>query len=366
MPFIKDIIREIEFLAPPVYQENYDNAGLVTGNSSAELTAILVAFDITEAIIDEAIQKKCNLVIGHHPPVFKGLKKLTGTNYVERTIIKAIKNDIAIYTAHTNLDNVVNGVNYKIAEKLGLERVEILAPKRGLLKKLSTYVPEADAEKVLEALFAAGAGKIGNYSSCAFRTDGEGSFLPDDQANPTLGQKGRKEFVSEKKLEIMFPVHAEKAVMKALFSTHPYEEVAYYLQQLDNTNQEIGSGAVGYLPEALDEKAFLSVLKDKLSLSCIRYTPFSERKIQKIAVAGGAGSFLLNNAISANADAFITGDFKYHEFFDAENKLMIADVGHYESEISTKEIFIGLLSEKFTNIVVNFSEINTNPITYYY
>jgi putative NIF3 family GTP cyclohydrolase 1 type 2 len=294
------------------------------------------------------------------------LKKLTGANYVEQTIIKAIKNDIAIYTAHTNLDNVVNGVNYKIASKLGLQNVEILAPKKGILKKLTTYVPADDAEKVLEALFEAGAGKIGNYSACAFQSEGVGSFLPNNQSNPTVGQVGKKEFVQEKKLELMFPIHAEKAVMKALFMAHPYEEVAYYVQQLDNSNQEVGSGAIGYLPEALDEKVFLALLKDKLSLSCIRYTPFSERKIQKIAVAGGAGSFLLNNAIGANADAFVTGDFKYHEFFDAENKLMIADVGHYESEISTKEIFIELLSEKFTNIVVNFSEINTNPITYYY
>ena len=366
MPLIKDIVREIEFLAPPVYQESYDNAGLITGNPQTEVTAILIAFDITEAIIEEAIQKKCNLVIGHHPPVFKGLKKLTGANYVEKTIIKAIKNDIAIYTAHTNLDNVVNGVNYKIASKLSLQRVEILAPKKGLLKKLTTYVPAADAEIVLGALFEAGAGKIGNYAECAFRSEGEGSFLPNGQANPSIGKTGQKEFIKEKKLELMFPIHVEKAVMKALFTVHPYEEVAYYIQQLDNSNQEIGSGAIGYLPEALDEKAFLAMLKDKLSLSCIRYTPFTERKIQKIAVAGGAGSFLLNNAIGANADAFVTGDFKYHEFFDAENKLMIADVGHYESEISTKEIFIALLSEKFINIVVNFSEINTNPITYYY
>ncbi|MEL7004460.1 MAG: Nif3-like dinuclear metal center hexameric protein [Bacteroidota bacterium] len=364
MTKIRDIIRHLEKLAPSSYQESYDNSGLIVGDPNKDVTNLLVTLDSTEEVVDEAIEKNCNLIIAHHPIVFGGLKSLTGRNYVERTIIKAIKNDIAIYAIHTNLDNVHLGVNKKISDKIGLENCEILQPKKGVLSKLVSYVPVESVKQVLSALHAAGAGNIGNYSDCSFRSEGTGTFKPGDNTDPHIGQQDKLEEVLENRIELIFPSHLEGKVLNSLKESHPYEEVAYYITQISNYNQEVGSGMIGELPEAMEPFAFLKSLKNSMSLNCIRHTKLIDKPVKKVAVCGGSGSFLLSAAKRKEADIYITADFKYHEFFDAENDLVIADIGHYESEVFTKELICDTLSEKFTTFALNLSEIVTNPISY--
>lgn len=365
MSIIKDITNCLELLAPLPFQESYDNAGLIVGDAQVEVTGVLVTLDSTEAVLDEAIAKGCNLIIAHHPIVFKGLKKLNGKNYVERTVIKAIKNDVAIYAAHTNLDHVVGGVNFMIAERLGLQNVRILAPKHDTLMKLVSFVPVDDTQKVLDALYSAGVGQIGNYDHCSFLVNGKGTFRPNQNANPHIGTTDTDEEVIENRIEVIFPAHLENQVMTALRKAHPYEEVAHYLTLLQNQHQEMGAGAVGNLPEALQVQDFLAYLKQNMNLNVIRHTAIVKGMIQKIAVCGGAGSFLLNHAIRAEADVFITADFKYHEFFDADGRIIICDIGHYESEVFTKELLQRYLSKKFPNFATILSETITNPVNYY-
>lgn len=365
MTSIQKIISALEEWAPPAYQEDYDNAGLLTGRPEWEVSGVLLTLDVTEEVVNEAVAKGANLIVAHHPVIFKGLRRLNGTSYVERTVIAAIKNDIAIYAIHTNLDNVLTGVNMKIGEKLGLEMIRILAPKSGELAKLSFFVPVENTQNVLDALFSAGAGKIGAYSECSFRVEGTGTFKPHASADPHIGTSGRLEKVTENRVEVMFPVYLQGQVLAALKTSHPYEEVAYYLHTLENSNQEVGAGAIGELPEELTADEFLRVLKERMSLKVIRHTRLPGRKIRKVAVCGGAGSFLLRNAIRNGADAFVTSDFKYHEFFDAEGRLMICDIGHYESEVFTKDLLFSYLSEKFNNFALYLSEVNTNPVTYH-
>ena len=365
MSRIKDITNFLELLAPLPFQESYDNAGLIVGDAQVEVTGVLITLDSTEAVVDEAIAKGCNLIIAHHPIVFKGLKKLNGKNYVERTVIKAIKNDIAIYAAHTNLDHVVGGVNFMIAARLRLQNVRILAPKHDTLMKLVSFVPVDDTPKVLDALYSAGVGQIGNYDHCSFLVNGKGTFRPNQNANPHIGTTDTDEEVIENRIEVIFPAHLENQVMTALRKAHPYEEVAYYLTLLQNQHQEMGAGAVGNLPEALPVQDFLAYLKQNMNLNVIRHTAIVKGMIQKIALCGGAGSFLLNHAIRAEADVFITADFKYHEFFDADGRIIICDIGHYESEVFTKELLQRYLSKKFPNFATILSETITNPVNYY-
>jgi dinuclear metal center YbgI/SA1388 family protein len=355
----------LETLAPPAFQESYDNSGLLTGNRSMTVSSALVTLDCTEAVVDEAIQKGCNLIIAHHPIVFSGIKKLNGNTYVERVVIKAIKNDIAIYAIHTNLDHVWNGVNAKIAERLGLKNTQILAPKSGLLRKLVTFCPLAQAEHVRHALFDAGAGVIGNYDACSFNVSGTGTFRGNERTNPYVGEKGQLHKEAEERIEVVYPAHLERAILRALDEAHPYEEVAYDIYDLKNAWALVGAGMIGEWEEAVSEEEFLRRVKAGLKTSCIRYTPLAGKQVRRVALCGGAGSFLLPQALSAGADAFVTADFKYHEFFDAENRLIIADVGHYESEQFTKELIADALKQKFITFAVHLSEIHTNPISYF-
>ncbi len=361
---IKEVVDFLETIAPSVYQESYDNCGLLTGNQKDIVQRILVTLDCTEAIIDEAIAKRCNLVVAHHPIIFGGLKKLTGQNYVERTIIKAIKNDIAIFAIHTNLDNVLQGVNKKIAEKIGLTNLRVLAPKKGTLMKLTTFVPLEAKEKVLQALHAAGAGSIGNYKNCSFQLVGEGTFQPTGNANPALGKIGRQETVQEVRIEVLFATPNKSHLIAALKKVHPYEEVAYYLHQLENENPEVGSGIIGELEKPMELLPFLTSLKTNMNTACIRYTQPLPLPIKRVAICGGSGSFLLPQAIAAKADVFVSADFKYHEFFNADGKIVVADIGHFESEQFTKDLLSVVLTEKFTTFATTFSTTNTNPISY--
>lgn len=365
MPTVKQITRYLEDFAPRVYQESYDNSGLIVGDFSMEVTGVIVSLDAVESIVDEAIAKGCNMVVAHHPIVFKGLKKLNGRNYVERTVIKAIKNDIAIYAIHTNLDNVAGGVSFKIAEKLELEQVKVLAPKKQNQMKLTVFVPKENTQTVLEALGKVGAGKIGNYEYCSFRTEGTGTFKGNEETNPTVGEKGKLEEVTENRVEVIFPAYLEGRVMQALRQAHPYEEIAYYLHALENTNSQVGSGAIGNLPKSLSGEDFLKFLKEKMALQCIRHTELLERDIKKVAVCGGTGSFLLPKAMGKGADVFITADYKYHEFFDADGQILIADIGHYESEQYTSELLRDYLKPNFEGLPIHITDSNTNPVRYF-
>ena len=364
MTKIKEVINVLEKLAPLAWQESYDNAGLQTGNPNDEVTGVLITLDCTLEVVEEAIRHNCNLIVAHHPVIFKPLKRLTGSNHVEQTIIKAIQHNVAIYASHTNLDSVLGGVNTKIAQKLGLENVSILSPKSDALLKLVTFVPQQNTEAVLAALHAAGAGQIGDYKNCSFKLSGEGRFLPTGGANPTIGEVGQPEKVKEDRVEVILPAYLQNRVLEALFKAHPYEEVAYDVYALKNTNQEVGAGMIGEIPMALAYPDFLEELKQNMGLSTVKHTVHGPGMIKRVAICGGAGSFLLNDARRALADVFITGDLKYHEYFMAEGHLHVCDIGHYESEVFTKEIFYDLISENFSNFAVLLSEINTNPVRY--
>jgi len=365
MPTLKDITNFLESFAPLSLQESYDNAGLITGDANTEIKTVLITLDVTEKVVDEAIQKNAQLIVAHHPIVFSGLKKFTGKNYVERTIIKAIKNDIAIYASHTNLDSVEGGVNQKICEKLGLQNCRILQPASGQLKKLVTFIPVEHLNPVREAVFRAGAGNIGNYDSCGFTAEGAGSFRGNENANPFVGKKGEIHSEKEVRFETIFPGYLQGKIIDALLKSHPYEEVAYDIYPLDNQFFKTGMGMIGKVATPVAETEFLKQLKSIFNTGVIKHTALKGKSVEKVAVCGGAGSFLLNAAIAAGADFFVSADFKYHQFFDAENKIVIADIGHFESEQFTKELFYELLMKNFPKFAVHLSEVNTNPVFYF-
>jgi dinuclear metal center YbgI/SA1388 family protein len=362
---ISQLTAYLESIAPLVYQEDYDNAGLIVGQPDQEIHEALISLDCTEAVVDEAITNNCQLIISHHPIVFKGMKKFNSKTYVERVVEKAIRNNIAIYAIHTNLDNVIDGVNARICDTIGLKNCHILAPKPHLLKKLVTYVPISHADEVRGALFEAGAGNIGNYSECSFNAEGKGTFKGNEYTDPYVGEPGKRHIENEVRIETIYPANLESKLLMALFLAHPYEEVAYDLYQLTNQSQQIGSGMIGDLDTPMEEEAFLSHIKEKMQAQVIRHTAFTGRQIKKVAVCGGAGSFLLKQAMAAGADIFITADYKYHEFFDAEGKLVIADIGHYESEQFTKQLLYDIIKNKFSTFAVRLTAINTNPVKYY-
>ncbi|HBF88862.1 MAG TPA: Nif3-like dinuclear metal center hexameric protein [Bacteroidales bacterium] len=362
---IKEIVSYIEEIAPISYQESYDNSGLQIGKMDTEVDSALLTVDITEEVIDEAILKNIKLIISHHPLIFGGVKRINGANFVERIIIKAIKNDIGIYSAHTNIDNVENGINAKICEKLELQNCKILVPRDNELLKLVTFVPISHLEMVKEAIFNTGAGHIGKYDCCSFSAEGTGTFRAQNDANPFVGKIGEIHHEKESKLETIIPRFLKNKVINALLKVHPYEEVAYDIFPLENKLSDVGAGMIGELKEPIEEIKFFNHLKKTFNLSIIRHTELSGKKIKKIAVCGGSGSSFLKNAIAAKADIFITGDFKYHQFFDAEGKIIIADVGHYESEQFSVELFNDILKKNIPNFALYLSEIKTNPINYY-
>ncbi|MFZ9982703.1 MAG: Nif3-like dinuclear metal center hexameric protein [Cyclobacteriaceae bacterium] len=361
---VKDLIKFLDDLAPFRLQESYDNSGLNTGNPENEVTGVLVTLDCTEEVIQEAVLNGCNVILAHHPVIFSPLKSLTGKSHVERTIINAIRNNISIVAIHTNFDNIKDGVNKTIADRLGLINRKVLRPIQGNIFTLVTHVPESHSGLVLNALHDAGAGKIGNYSHCSFRSEGTGSYLPENEAQPWQGTKGNLEQVSEVRLEVLVPSYRSEAILAALFKSHPYEEVSYNLTQTINQNQETGAGLVGELINPVPAEQFLRQLKGTMKTGLIRHSPLCHKEIARIAVCGGSGSFLLKDAIESGSEVFITADFRYHDFFGAEGKIIIADIGHFESEQYTKELLTDVLRKKFTNFAVVLSKIDTNPISY--
>ncbi|MBF6642245.1 Nif3-like dinuclear metal center hexameric protein [Flavobacterium sp. J49] len=361
---IKEILSVLEEMAPLAYAEDFDNVGLLVGDADAEATGILVCHDALESVIEEAIAKKCNFVVCFHPIIFSGLKKITGKNYVERTVLKAIKNDIAIYAVHTALDNHKHGVNKIFCDALGLTQTKILVPKKNFIQKLVTYTIPENVETLRNALFDAGAGKIGNYEDCSFNSKGIGTYMGNEDSNPEVGE--RFEFVEneEIKIEVTFEKHLQSKVLKALFSNHVYEEVAYEIYELQNQHQNIGLGMIGELDKPMSEADFLAFVKDKMQCGGIRHSALLGQSIKKVAVLGGSGSFAIPNAKQAGADIFLTADLKYHNFYEAENQLVLADIGHFESERFTKNYIVDFLKKKILNFAIIFSEENTNPVKY--
>jgi len=361
---IKDITSVIEELAPLQYAEDFDNVGLLVGNYATQVNGVLVTLDTLENVVDEAIEMNCNLIVSFHPIIFSGLKKLTGNTYVERVVLKAIQHDIAIYAIHTALDNSVKGVSAKMAEVLDLKNTQILLPKLGLIKKLTTYVPTNDAEKVRTKLHKAGAGAIGNYNDCSFNVQGQGTFRGKENSSPTIGKKGELRTEDETFISVIFEKHLENNILKTLNECHPYEEVAYDIVTTDNVHQHIGMGMIGDLANLQSEKDFFERLKEAFSLECIRHSKSLDRPIKKVAVLGGSGSFAIDAAKRAGADIYISADFKYHDFYKAENQIVLADIGHYESEQFTKNLLADYLKEKFRNFAIILSKSSTNPINY--
>lgn len=361
---IKQILTILEEMAPLAYAEDFDNVGLLVGNQDNEASGVLVCHDALENVIDEAIAKNCNLVVCFHPILFSGLKKITGKNYVERTVIKAIKNDIAIYAVHTALDNHKNGVNKIFCDTLGLNNVKVLVPKQNFIQKLITYTTPENADKVRKALFEVGAGTIGNYDNCSFNSNGFSTYKGNENSNPVVGNKGELTQTEEIKIEVTFEKHLQSKILNVLFSNHIYEEVAYEIYELQNQHQNIGLGMIGSLETPMSETEFLTFVKDKMQCGSIRHSDFLNKNIRKVAVLGGSGSYAIKNAIQAGADAYLTADLKYHNFYEAENQILLADIGHFESERYTKNYIVDFLKEKITNFAIVLSEENTNPVKY--
>ena len=361
---IKEIQSLLEQIAPLAYAEDFDNVGLLVGDLNTEVKGILVCHDALESVIDEAIAKKCNLVVCFHPILFSGIKKITGKNYVERSIIKAIKNDIAIFAVHTALDNHQNGVNKIFCDALGLKNTKILIPKEKFIQKLVAFVPKESHLKVRNALFEVGAGTIGNYENCSFSSTGIGTYQGNENSNPVVGKQFEFCENEEVKLEVTFEKHLQAKILKALLENHPYEEVAFEIYSIENQYQNIGLGMVGELENPISEKEFLQFVKSKMECGIIRHSEFLNKKVSKVAVLGGSGAFAIKNAIQSGAEVFLTADLKYHDFYQAENQIVLADIGHFESERFIKNYIVDFLKEKITTFAIIFSEENTNPVKY--
>ena len=362
--FVSEIIEIIEEWAPTEYSEDFDNVGLLTGDPKSNCTGVLITLDTIESIIDEAIKNKCNLIVSFHPIIFSSLKKISKSDYVQKTIYKAIQNNISIYAIHTSLDNHKYGVSHKIAEKLNLINTEILLPKNDTLRKLIVNVPESSENDLLKALHDAGAGILGNYENCSFSIKGKGTFKGNELSNPNIGDPQKKTYVVEKQIQLVFQKHLESRILKSLFKNHPYESVAYDILNLNNLNPDIGMGVFGSLKKSLSENDFIELLKKTFKTPLVRHSKLLGKPIKKVALLGGSGSFAINSAIKKQADVFLTSDLKYHNFFMAENKIVLMDIGHYESEQYTKNLIFDFLKKKLSSFAVVLSSINTNPVNY--
>lgn len=361
---ISQIISLLEDFAPLPLQDGFDNAGLQVGDVTNNVTSILLCLDVTEEVVDEAIERGCNLIISHHPLLFKPLRSLTGKTYIERCVIKACQNNIAIYSAHTNLDNAYQGVNFRLAEKIGLQNLKVLQPKSNNLLKLVTFVPNEQAETVRNALFNAGAGHIGNYDSCSYNTEGYGTFKALNNTNPFVGEIQEMHTENEVRIELILPSYIKSSVTRALLAVHPYEEPAFDFYPLENSWNKVGAGVVGELPIEEEEESFLQRIKTIFQLKALKHSPLTGKMIREVALCGGSGAFLIKDAIAYGADVFLTGEAKYNDYYDVEDKILLAVLGHYESEICTKEIFYDIISKKIPNFAIHFSNVDTNPVNY--
>lgn len=362
---ISGVIAEIEKRLPLQQAEDFDNVGLLCGVANRDVSGVLVCHDALENVVEEAIAKNCNLIVCFHPIIFSGLKSLTGKNYVERAVLKAIENKIAIYAIHTAFDNDFFGVNAGICNHLGLQNLQILQPKKNNLKQLSVFVPNDNSEQVKEALFSAGAGNIGFYDECSFTMNGNGTFKPLKGSNPTLGTQNTRENVSEDYISVIFEGYKQNQIVAALKAAHPYEEVAYQIVQLENENQYSGLGMFGEFAEEMNEQEFLSFVKEKFNLNIIKHSDFTNKKVKRVGVLGGSGASGIKAALAKKCDAYLTGDLKYHDYFLAESKMLLCDIGHYESEQLVSQQIFEILSQKFSTFAILKSCEKTNPVNYF-
>ncbi len=362
---LRELMDVFEEVAPLSLQESYDNSGIQLGNPDQEVTRGLVCLEVTPGVLREAIDKKCDLIISHHPLIFEGMKRITGKTAREQIVMEAIRHNVAIMSLHTNLDNVKGGVNSRLATRLGLERLKILRPAKGLLKKLVTFCPGNYAEIVRAALFKAGAGQIGDYDCCSYNLEGKGSFRAGESSNPFVGNPKELHYEEETRIETIFPVYLQPDVLSAMKAAHPYEEVAYDVYPLDNEFEMAGSGMIGALKTPMGTDDFLAMVKKELGAAFVRHSPPDDEPIQVVALCGGSGAFLLPDAIQAGAQAFVTGDVKYHQFLDVAGKLLLVDAGHYETEQHTKELLVDIIKEKMINFALLISDTNTNPVRFF-
>ncbi|MFN7279524.1 MAG: Nif3-like dinuclear metal center hexameric protein [bacterium] len=362
---IGEIINMLETVAPPSLQESWDNSGLLTGRSTTDCSGVLLALDVTDAVLSEAVSRGCNLVVAHHPMIFRGLKRIDEDEPTGRLTAFAIRHDLAVYAMHTNLDNIIGGVNGVLADRFGLTDRRVLQPMNGQLMKLVCMIPEGHLEAVSRAVFEAGAGRIGDYEDCGFTTSGIGTFTPMSGANPFIGAEGRPETVREHRFEVILPAWRQRPVLAAMRSAHPYEEVAFDLVKLENEWSGVGSGIIGRLPAPMTEAAFLEHVKAVTGLPVLRHSRLTGRPIQTLALCGGAGAFLIRRAVGVRADAYLTGDLKYHDFFEPDGRLLLADIGHYESEHSAVDLLYNILTKKNHTFAVLKSETDTNPVNYH-
>ena len=345
---IKNIVDILESVAPLSLQESYDNSGLIIGELEQVIDSAIICLDATEDVVREAIELQCKLIIAHHPIVFKGLKRFNNNDYVERVVSLAIKNDIAIYAIHTNLDNALhNGVNHKIADILGLSNIVTLAPKPQQVKKLTFVSNPIVSNEVRAQLQEIGAGII--YPNGPEHYISVGSYSLQGQNLPVV------------KVEMSFPADRLGQVLNYLQNR---SDISYEISDISNVHPNIGAGLVGHLPAEMEMSAFLHFLKEKMEVSCLKYTKPHTDKVSKVALCGGSGSFLLGNAIRQKADIFISSDFKYHDFFDANDNITIADIGHYESEQFTMQLIFEIISNKLPNFAVHYTKCRTNPVFY--
>lgn len=362
---IKEVTQFLESRFPLYLQEDFDNCGVQCGNVNNEISGAMVCFEMTEKIIDEAISKNCNLVISHHPLILKrGITKIVPSDRVGAMICKALANNMVLYSMHTNIDSGEGGGNDVFAEKLGLSDVKVMAPVKGLYRKLVVNVPAEHSEKLKEALFKIGCGQQGNYQKCSYSTLGKGQFEPNGEAKPFIGTQNNLEKVEEERIEMIYPAYLQHAVIQAIYENHPYEEPAFDLFSLENTERKVGLGRIGELPEEMDCKEFFSYLKEKLNLEHLRYCGDEGKKIRRVAVCGGGGAGFIDTAIALNADAYVSGDFKYHDFFKSHSGTVLVDIGHYEGECFIKNIIFNLLKEKFTTFAVLSSEFENLNVKY--
>lgn len=362
---LTEFTRWFEESVPPAFQESYDNSGLQTGDPSAAIDSVLLTVDVTIAVVEEALKYGCNLILSHHPLIFTPLRHLTLSTETERCVAAAVRGGVAVYSAHTSLDNLQNGVSHILAEKTGLRNIRVLEPMKGKLLKLVTFVPLAFADRVRDALFGAGAGHIGKYDRCSFNVQGEGTYRADEGAEPFAGITGSDHSEPEIRIEAVMPLHLAGSCIRAMLAVHPYEEVAYDIIALENEYQGAGAGAIGILPAPLTGSQFLERLKELTGLPFIRFSGDPARTITNVAVCGGSGSSLIAAAARAGADAFITGDIRYHAFMEAPRDILVADIGHYESEKFSLQLLYNLINKKFPNFALRFSEVKTNPINYF-
>lgn len=362
---LRTVISKIEEEISIRQAEDFDNVGLLCGVPDRDVSGILVCHDALENVVEEAIQKNCNLIVCFHPIIFSGLKSITGKNYVERAVLKAIENKIAIYAVHTAFDNDFFGVNHGICSHLGLKNMKILQPKENNLKQLTVFVPSEFSEKVKEAMFAAGAGSIGFYDECSFTVNGNGTFRPVEGSNPFSGQQNIRENADENMISVIFEGYKQGQIVAAMKQAHPYEEVAHQIYSLDNKNHHAGLGMYGELDEPMEEKDFLQLVKEKFGLEMIRHSAFNDKKIKRVGALGGSGASGIRSALSKKCDAYLTGDIKYHDFFLAESKMLICDIGHYESEQLVTQQLFEILSQKFSTFAISKSIEKTNPVNYF-